>query len=456
MNRLFLRFFVLVMLAITVASFAVYFAVTRLFGDPLEQVALRQSSGEIFLLEEFVDKAPADDWLHRLNRVREISKSEFELIPLERAIDGMDAEHRIRLMQGGIVINIEQKSLMRRVDLNDSRYAGSSEDVIQVHNLPIAVGVEFRVEALRYLIVALFLLIPIAFWSRAHWRGLQHLSEVANAFGEGKLSIRAKVPEKASIFPLAQCMNDMAGRIEELLEAHRTLLHSVSHELRTPISRLEFGLELLRNAAKNPALDKRIDHLEGDVTELKELVEELLSLTRMEQQKTLDAKPFSLANTLLELTRQLEHEFSERNLSVDLAPGLDRNGNDIIGDQRLVMRAVSNLLRNAAKYSNSQVKLSVEEPAQDMVIIRVEDDGPGVPIAERARIFEAFYRVDSSRDKNTGGLGLGLAIAKKAIHLNGGYLSVGESRLGGAAFTIRLPWSGSTANSASLPEPGRN
>ena len=99
------------------------------------------------------------------------------------------------------------------------------------------------------MVVALALLIPIALWSRSHWQGLQALSKVADDFGAGQLKARAHMRPSDSIYPLAERINHMAGRIENLLDTQRNLMHSVSHELRTPIARLEFALELLRGKA---------------------------------------------------------------------------------------------------------------------------------------------------------------------------------------------------------------
>eukprot|EP01036_Dinobryon_divergens_P020818 gene20818-28556_t len=156
-------------------------------------------------------------------------------------------------------------------------------------------------EVVRYVIVALALLIPIALWSRSHWTSLQALSAVADEFGAGHLSARSRLHPGAAVYPLAERINLMAGRIESLLEGQRNLLHSVSHELRTPIARLEFALELLRSASKNdPALEQRIVAMEGDVAELNGLVHELLGMTRLDSAQALQRSHFALGPALHE------------------------------------------------------------------------------------------------------------------------------------------------------------
>ena len=242
MNRLFFRFFVLVMLAITAASFVVHFAISHLFGDPMEEIARRQASADIFLLEQYVDKAPADEWLVRLNKVREVSQARLELVPLAAVRTTIDPKWKGALERGELVLDAGHKAFLRRVDLHGERYVGSADDVLLARDLPIDVTLAVKMEALRYLIVALAVLLPIALWSRAHWRGLQALSSVADRFGAGDLSARSDCPPRASIYPLSERINHMADRIETLVSNQDHLLHSVSHELRTPIARLTFAM----------------------------------------------------------------------------------------------------------------------------------------------------------------------------------------------------------------------
>jgi signal transduction histidine kinase len=431
MNRLFFRFFILVMLSITVATFVIYFAISRLFGDPLEDIARRQAAAQIFLLEQYVDQAPADEWLVRLNKVREVSRVDLDLMPLAAARAALPTARHGALERGEVVLDAPNKAFFRRVDLKGDKYIGSGEEVIHARNLPIDIGFALETEALRYVIVALALLIPIALWSRAHWQGLQALSAVADKIGAGNLAARAHVKPSGSIYPLAERMNHMAGRIEGLVESQTSLLHSVSHELRTPIARLEFALELLRSAAPEGALTPRIVAMEADLAELDALVSELLGMARIGGDSGVTAAPFGLAAALRECAAQLDFPVE---LDIDQAPGA------VTADQRLLMRALGNVLRNARKYAENRIKISARKGAGAAIEICVEDDGPGIPGTERERIFEPFYRLDRSRDRTTGGFGLGLSIARKAVELHGGTIVADSSlELGGARFVITLP-----------------
>jgi two-component system OmpR family sensor kinase len=432
--RVFLRFFLPVLLSVAVASAIVYVAIAHVFGDPVEDLARRQAAGQIFLLEQYVDKAPADEWLDRLNKVREVSGSHYDLLPLARARTLLPASSQAALTRGDVVLDLAGKAFLRRVDLDGARYVGSETEVVRARDLPIDLGVALEMEALRFLIVALVLLVPIGLWSRRHWQGLQALGRVADEFGAGNLAARARMAPSASMYPLAERMHGMAGRIDSLLAAQTSLLHSVSHELRTPIARLAFGLALLEDASDDPALHRRIAAMGGDVEELNALVGELLAMTRLDSDQALQSEPVDLASLLHDCVASLVPlPGSAVMLDVALA-----SLGSIDADPRLLSRAVCNLLGNARRYADTRVVLGAAR-VDGVVTITVEDDGPGIPVDEREQVFAPFYRLDRSRDRATGGFGLGLAIARKAVQLHGGSLQVEDGQMGGARMVITLP-----------------
>ena len=427
MNRIFRRFALLVVLAMTLASGAIYLTFRLLSGDPLEQIARRQSAGQIFLLEQYVDQAPADEWLPRLNKVREVSDVTLELLPLPAALAALPSGRRDALLHGEVVMDVAGKAFFRRVDIKGTRYIGSEDDVIHAEHLPVDIREALGLEVIRFAVIALFLLVPIGWWSRSHWRDLQALSQMADDFGSGDLSARASVAGSTGIAPLAGRINEMAGRIGTLLEARKHLLHSVSHELRTPIARLEFGMELLRDrhAGDDAALQKRLDAMDTDVGELKALVSELLNLTQLDHAQTMSRTPFALAPLLRACIPPGAQHFSA-SIAADLG--------ELRGDARLLARAINNLLGNAAKYARSRITLNTTRGAQ--LRIEIEDDGPGIPPEVREQVFEPFYRLTREADHAAGGYGLGLAIAMRAIQLHGGAISIEDSTLGGARFII--------------------
>ncbi|MES2116298.1 MAG: ATP-binding protein [Pseudomonadota bacterium] len=435
MNRIFRRFVVLVLLAITLATGVTWLTLRALFGDPLDELARRQAAGQIFVLEQYIDQAPADEWLARLNKVREVSAATFELLPLEQALAALPERQRASLRDGAIVLDVAGKGFYRRVDLRGARYIDSEREVLHAQHLPIDVGQALGMEAIRFLIIALFLLVPIGWWSRGHWRDLQALSRVADEMGHGRLTARAAVRPGSGIAPLAGHLHDMAGRIAGLLEARKQLLHSVSHELRTPIARLAFGLELLRGDGADAALERRIAAMEGDVGELNTLVNELLSVTQLDQAPAMQRQPVALGPLLRAAAEGVAPALAGKRLACDIEDDIGICS----GDRRLLARALGNLLANGAKYAATTLTLSARRLPHGAIRIVVGDDGPGIPEAARERVFEPFYRLARDADHAAGGYGLGLAIARKAVQLHGGEIAIGRSALGGASFTLTLP-----------------
>ncbi len=434
MNRIFVRFIGPVFLSIAFAGALVYGVITLLFGEPIKENAARQAAPQIFLLEQYIDKAPGDEWLQRLNKVREVSQVKFDLIPLRTALLQLDDKQRAILMDGAVVIDVPGRAFYRRVDLTGYRYVDSENDVLYAQDLPIDRWQFLKIEMLRYVLVALVLLVPLAFWSRTHWREVQALARVTEKFGDGELAARANTPSSSSVFPLSVQINQMAERISQLLTSQKQLLHAVSHELRTPIARLEFALEILQDSGVEPKNRQRIDAMRGDLYELNSLVSELLNLAKMEQQHELQLQSFSAQMFVQNCVDSLPPMRSE----VQLATVLDSSAMSLIGDQRLVTRATQNLLKNAMKYAATQIIFSVNE-SKNGYVITVEDDGIGVPEEEREKIFEAFHRLDRSRDRNTGGFGLGLSIVRQIVQMHHGSVEVDTATIGGARFRLYFP-----------------
>lgn len=439
MNRLFLRFLAPVLLSIALATVLVYAVISWVFGNPIEKNAERQAAPQIFLIEQYIDKAATDEWLSRLNKVREVSQVQFELIPLTLALERVSEAQASRLKNGRIVLDAANRTLYRRVDLEGERYIGSDEDVLYLQNLPIDFWFNIQLEVVRYIIVAFVLLIPIGFWSRAHWRDIQSLSKLTAAIGDGDLSVRATTPRNASIYPLAQQINQMAGRIEQLLNSQKNLLHSVSHELRTPIARLEFALEILQDSAE-PALqnDKqrlRIIAMQADLAELNILVSELLNMAKLDAQGQLVTE---LIDTQSLMQACFQH-LPPIPAHVQLRQVYEVKEQRLHGDQRLLERAIQNLLKNALKYAERQIIFKLTQHAH-FYVVQVDDDGAGIPESDREKIFEPFYRLDRSRDRSTGGFGLGLAIVKQIVLLHGGSIRISRADIGGARFELIFPY----------------
>jgi len=259
----------------------------------------------------------------------------------------------------------------------------------------------------------------------------------AEKAGEGHFEVNVDMRIGSPLFQFAQVFNDMTQRIGALLKAHKNLTNSVSHELRSPLARLRFSQHLASEESTAEGKDRYLALMEHDITELDELSTELLTYAKLERGTPditllkIPAEPW-----LNDIVTNVEQAALSENKSIQVAA--DIRIDELICEPRYMGRAISNLLRNALRFAKRQVCVAVKQEAGRFVI-HVDDDGPGVPHAERERLFEPFARMDSSRDRTTGGFGMGLAIVRQIAIWHGGTAAISDSPLGGARITLEWP-----------------
>lgn len=263
---------------------------------------------------------------------------------------------------------------------------------------------------------------------------VRRLREVVDHFGRGELSARAATGRRDEFGQLAVSFNKMAERIETLLTAERRLLMDISHELRSPLARLGVAVELARSGEDR---DHMLDRIEKEAQRLNELVSELLHVTRVEGDPSQSRKEtVHLDELVKDVVQNSIIEAKMKGCRIELKEcGVAR----VSGDEELLRRAIENVLRNAIRYAPDNTVVDVElTRANASALLLIHDRGPGVPDESLARIFDAFYRVDSDRNRASGGVGLGLAIARRAVELHSGRLRA-ENLHPGLGVTIELP-----------------
>lgn len=260
-------------------------------------------------------------------------------------------------------------------------------------------------------------------------RELETLTQAAQRFGEGDLTSRSGLTGRDHVGRLGMQFDRMADRIAELLADHDHLLQAVSHELRTPAARIRFGLELLEGATDAAERHRLIASIDDDVSELDELIEELLTFVRLERGLLPGTRRrFALGPPTRQAVSDIADLHSEIEVEVELDDGLELSAVPF-----KYTRVVRNLVGNAARHASQRVRVEVEQ-ADTWVLLTVDDDGPGVPEAQRRRIFEPFVH-----DAGKGGTGLGLALVDRILRAHGGQIAVGEGPLGGARFVAAWP-----------------
>jgi two-component system sensor histidine kinase CpxA len=229
----------------------------------------------------------------------------------------------------------------------------------------------------------------------------------------------------------------MAERLEVLIGAQQRLISDVSHELRSPLTRLKLALDLARSDSHTASLPA-LDRIEREAERLSGLVGMLLTLSRLEAGESLpETSMVHLPDLLAEIAADVEIEAQSRGCSIEL----DRMQECWIeGNQELLRSAFENVVRNAIRYTEpaTAVRISTQCEANEVRIV-VQDHGPGVPESELNNVFKPFYRVDASRERRTGGVGLGLAIAERSIKLHNGKIRAGNLKQGGFQIEISLP-----------------
>ena len=263
---------------------------------------------------------------------------------------------------------------------------------------------------------------------------LRKLQKTLEHFGQGDLTARTNSRRRDELGELSRTFDRMAERIQTLLAAERRLLLDISHEIRSPLARLGVVVELARNSDD---VEGSLNRIQKEADRLNDLVGQLLQVTRAEgDREKLLHESVRLDELLETIVDDCAIEAEARSCELHLArtPRIT-----VSGDPELLRRAIENIIRNAIRYSPTGAPVDIEllergERAQ----VRVRDHGPGVPSESLSRIFDPFYRVDPDRSRTGGGVGLGLAIARRAVELHDGSLRASNSTPG-LLVEIELP-----------------
>lgn len=257
---------------------------------------------------------------------------------------------------------------------------------------------------------------------------LEALQRGVQRWGEGDLSVRVVEEGQDEVADLSNRFNAAAGRIEELVRSHKSLLANASHELRSPLTRIRMGLELMGDRPSPGAREE----IARNIGELDQLIDEILLASR------LDAKEADMGTVeTVDLTGLAAEECARVDADLDVAEDADSTALTVRGVPRLLRRAIRNLLENAGRYGAGEINLQLDG-RDGTAEIRVNDRGPGVPATLRERIFEPFYRLPGASERN-GGVGLGLALVKSITERHGGSVRCEDRPGGGASFVITLP-----------------
>ncbi|MFP3979416.1 ATP-binding protein [Marinobacter sp. KMM 10035] len=268
---------------------------------------------------------------------------------------------------------------------------------------------------------------------------LRKVESVAVRIARGEMGARVEAGESTIVARLFAAFNGMAEHIQRLVNVQREMIHAVSHELRTPVARIRFGVQMIEDCESQEARQKQLDGIDGDIQELDELIDEILTYARLEQ----GGPVFSLEEaSVTDIVRQVVAEQKIVRPALCIEGEIDES-TELLAmadvEPRYIHRAVQNLVGNAGRYASGKVLVRCQID-EEHCRVDVEDDGPGIPEDEWEKVFTAFARLDDSRTRTSGGYGLGLSIVRRILYWHNGQAFVSRSdSLGGARFSLVWP-----------------
>ncbi|WP_456254252.1 ATP-binding protein [Pseudomonas iridis] len=424
MLRLFLGLFLVMTVGLVLALQTVEHTFNALLDNQMQAYNREAVRGQAWSLVDHLRGRQGADREQQLESLRPHYGLSLKLVEADQL--ALTPEEKVQLAQNVLVIRDNYTQFISNID-------GGSQ-VLSIKLPPEPSLMPFYIAA-AYGMLAVLIGIVLFFWVRPHWRDLEKLRLAAERFGDNDLSARIQLSKRSNIRDLAEHFNLMAARIEGLIANQRELTNAVSHELRTPIARLSFELDQLKQLPDASQNRELIADMYADLGELEEMVSELLTYASLERGATvIKRENIQAANWLDSVVGSVALEAEAA--GVQLLIGECRLDTVRI-EPRFMARAVINLLRNAIRYAEQRVEVTLVRTG-DCYEVRVNDDGPGVPVHGREKIFEPFSRLDASRDRRTGGFGLGLALVRRVSQSHGGQVDVGDSPWGGASF--RMTW----------------
>ena len=421
MKKLFVQFYLLLFVCFLVMTMLVglvyKFTAERAGRQSLDD--LMKSS--LYLMRSELREIPPHDWARTLKELDLNLSFDLRIEPMKDFDLAPPAMQRLR--DGDIVALDEKYTFIQRIP--------RSHYVLAVGPVPYLYYLhQMRLLDLALLgFIAISLAFPVFIWMRPHWQAMLKLESAAQRFGEGHLTERIHFDSGSSFDRLGIAFNQMADNINALIASKKQLIDGIAHELRTPLVRLRYRLEMSENltGAESQALNRDIGQLEA-------LIEELLTYARLDRPQTeLHLSTPDLPVWLQTHINDVQSVNPQRKLLAAITPGA-------YGalDMRLMERVLDNLMNNAMRYSETTLRIGLDLQGSQAILC-VEDDGPGIEPAEREKVFEPFVRLDPSRDRATGGCGLGLAIVRSIAQAMGGTVRCEASELGGARFVFSWP-----------------
>jgi two-component system, OmpR family, sensor kinase len=290
---------------------------------------------------------------------------------------------------------------------------------------------EWMLTLLFYAAIALVIML----WIWPLTRDLRALERAAARYGNKNWLFDADIKPRSQIYALAQTFRKMAARIDGLIVSHKDMSNAVSHEIKTPLARMQFEIELAQQTESLDQVKASLSNIKSDIEAINDLVTATLNYAILERADvSLNVGTHNFTTLVPAIT-----EYVQRDARPDIRMSAELKGetDHIVCDVHLLETVIKNLLYNAARHAEHEVRVTFDAHGGVNQLL-IDDDGPGIPEKDRQRVFESFVQLEPSGGKKTG-FGLGLAIVKRAIEWHGGEVNISQSPLGGARIAATWP-----------------
>lgn len=410
----------------------------RFIVAEMEKVSEQHARATAMLVLDALSHHPREEWDSVLGSLQKYFGYPINRKPLARL--NLDQEQLARLDRREIVLALDEGATRAKSVIYVYAPIVGTADVLVLGPMSLFDWMPLQMSMLVGILGLLAMGLATYLLVRPLQTRLRSLDAVVRQISSGNLDVRANVGSRDAIGQLAATFNGMTAHIRRLIESQREMTRAVSHELRTPVARLRFGMEILADCEDASERQQKLEALDRDIEQLDLLIDEILTFARLEEgTPSVAFSPVRIPEMLLGLRDELMPLSGGIHIRIDAGwEALSPTEQVADGEERYLHRIMQNLVTNALRYARSTVVMVYRVEGR-MAVLEVQDDGPGIDLADREHIFKPFARLDKSRHRASGGYGLGLSIVKRIAEWHGGRVEIDDSPLGGALFRVSWP-----------------
>lgn len=424
----FLRFFVGVSATLLICLVLIGFFFENQYEEAIGREHLRLTQALTEILATRLCSEPENEWPRMIEQLAD----DYAYMIALTGIGSLPAHKQADLIENGVAVSVVSGFVRDEVEVYYLNPCGKGVisyiphiDFNSFYNVLIGVTLGFIL--VSFALAVLMLAWPII-------RHINNMVRASLAIADGRFDVKADEDAPQPLDELAKAINFVANQISQLIEHQEIMISAASHELNTPVMRLNFALELAERIHDPKEMQSHLQSMKLDIAQLEELVAEMLAYSKFSfYSARVHPEPLRLL-PLIEQARELACRLSDGFvIEVECSEELV-----VVAEEKSLLKILSNLLTNSRKYARGYARITATT-MPDWICISVLDDGPGIPESQRQAVLQPFYRIDNSRSRDTGGVGLGLAIVNKVMALHGGRLNICGNELGGTTVQLYFP-----------------